>query len=107
MNFKKNIVAVKKCLEKYIKNMTGIRIKKLFFLVDNKNLFVDLTNEEKPRLRYGSNGIPILEPIPAPINFQSIKKDDQSISKPPIINLEDLNTDNLIAKVKSLVDFAK
>lgn len=67
-----------------------------------------LNNEERPRLRYGSNGIPILEPIPAPIYFRSLNlKKEQKVIKPPVIDLEDLNTDNLIAKVKSLVDFAK
>ncbi|KAI1730351.1 protein tyrosine kinase domain-containing protein [Ditylenchus destructor] len=68
------------------------------------------TCPDNPRVRYGSNGIPIIFPEPVstiPTTSFSNQPQKNEHAKKPIISLEDLDTDELIAKVQSLVDFAR
>lgn len=70
--------------------------------------------DQPPRIRYGSNGIPILEPMPFQRQLMTVK--EMSSQKPQeankcqqqqqIVTLGELDTDALLRRVKAGVDFA-
>jgi hypothetical protein len=72
-------------------------------------------NPNGPRIRYGSNGIPILEPIPMQTLISPAKvghpirgeESTQKSSKGQLITLNELDTDALVNRVKKSVDFVR
>uniref|UniRef100_A0A915D8C8 Non-specific protein-tyrosine kinase n=1 Tax=Ditylenchus dipsaci TaxID=166011 RepID=A0A915D8C8_9BILA len=68
--------------------------------------FVEPTSGNS-RIRYGANGIPIMEPTPAPRVLPSSEmSENRNTTKPVMIDLKDLDTDALMARVQNQVDFA-
>lgn len=62
------------------------------------------------RIRYGPNGIPILDPIPqhSQSSTNSFQKQQSTVRKiPQHVTLGDLDTDALLQQVKKSVDFAR
>ncbi|KAI3420388.1 hypothetical protein GPALN_003689 [Globodera pallida] len=80
---------------------------------------VDLPTRGGSCLRYGTNGIPILEPVPASTDFdnmsmhrtngigrQETAKNTEGQNEAAIISLSELDTDALINRVKASANFA-
>lgn len=91
-----------------------LKLTLFFCYLDNTNNF--FKNFQHPLLTYGANGIPILEPIrnniliknqQQQINLNNELKTTTKKQQIACINLCDLDIEQLIAKVQSLVDFAK